>query len=79
MTVCPGKGGKKMVKRANETTSRKIDKSNKNENPALLSAPSKPIPNDDLIISLSDAYENKRARQVVEWEKLGRQNIQRAI
>lgn len=33
---------------------------------------------DDLIGSLSDAYENKRARQVVEWEKTRRQNIQRA-
>ena len=32
--------------------------------------------NDDLIVSLSDAYENKRARQVFEWEKLRRQNIQ---
>ena len=28
--------------------------------------------NDDLIVSLSDAYENKRARQVTEWER--RQN-----
>ena len=33
-------------------------------------------PNDDLIVSLSDAYENKRARQVFEWEKLRRQNVQ---
>jgi hypothetical protein len=32
---------------------------------------------DDLIVSLSDAYENKRARQVFEWEKLRRQNVQR--
>lgn len=32
--------------------------------------------NDDLIVSLSDAYENKRARQVFEWERLRRQNIQ---
>jgi hypothetical protein len=67
-----------MVKRERETTSRKIDKSNENENPALLSAPPSK-PNDDLIISLSDAYENKRARQVVEWEKLGRQKIQPTI
>ena len=29
---------------------------------------------DDLIVSLGEAYENKRARQVVEWEKLRRQN-----
>jgi len=28
--------------------------------------------NDDLIILLSDAYENRRARQVFEWESLRR-------
>jgi len=33
---------------------------------------------DDLIVSLSDAYENKRARQVIEWEKTRRQNVYRA-
>lgn len=32
---------------------------------------------DDLIVSLSNALENKRARQVVEWERLRRQNLQR--
>ncbi|MBA3335291.1 MAG: hypothetical protein H0T08_06745 [Acidobacteria bacterium] len=36
-----------------------------------------PSPNDDLILSLSNAYENKRARQVIEWEKVRRQNSQR--
>jgi hypothetical protein len=30
-------------------------------------------PNDDLISSLSDAYENQRARQVFEWERARRQ------
>lgn len=25
---------------------------------------------DDVIVSLADAYENKRARQVTEWEKM---------
>lgn len=34
---------------------------------------------DDLIVSLADAHENKRARQVLEWEKLRRQNLQRAV
>lgn len=28
--------------------------------------------NDDLIVSLQDAYENKRARQVFEWENVRR-------
>ncbi len=27
---------------------------------------------DDLIVALSDAYENRRARQVFEWEKARR-------
>jgi len=35
--------------------------------------------NDDLILSLSDAYENKRARQVTEWERMRRQNVQAVV
>lgn len=35
--------------------------------------------NDDLILSLSDKHENRRARQVFEWEKIRRQNAQRAV
>ena len=34
--------------------------------------------NDDLIVTLSDAYENRRARQVGEWEKLYGENVYRA-
>lgn len=33
---------------------------------------------DELILSLSNAYENQRARQVFEWESVRRQNVQRA-
>lgn len=71
-----------MVKRTNTRVASKINKSNEKETLAvkgLLStrtSKSKNNPlNDDLIVSLSDAYENKRARQVVEWENLGRQNL----
>ena len=32
---------------------------------------------DDVIVSLSDAYENRRARQVGEWERLYGQNVYR--
>jgi hypothetical protein len=35
------------------------------------------FPNDELIVSLADAYENKRARQVNEWES--RQHVARAF
>lgn len=33
---------------------------------------------DDVIVTLSDAYENQRARQVGEWEKLYGKNVYRA-
>ena len=32
---------------------------------------------DDVILSLADAYENQRARQVGEWERLYGQNVYR--
>ncbi len=34
---------------------------------------------DDLIVTLSDAHENRRARQVTEWERVQPMNIQRAV
>ena len=42
------------------------------------SSPSSTEKNDDLILTLSDAYENRRARQVGEWERLYGQNVYRA-
>lgn len=44
---------------------------------AQTAQPKESPPNDNLILLLSDAYENKRARQVFEWEKVRRQNAQR--
>ena len=78
-----------MVKRTKQTVQSEIDKLNEKETLAVANyisqilsnriSKSKENPaNDDLIVSLSDAYENKRARQVFEWEKLRRQNAQRA-
>ena len=34
---------------------------------------------DELIVTLSDAHENRRARQVLEWESVQPMNVQRAI
>ena len=36
----------------------------------LTSARSQPKQIDDLIVSLSNAHENRRARQVTEWERI---------
>ena len=47
-------------------------------NPDTLSSPRISINTstiDDVIGSLANAYENKRARQVIEWERLWRQNL----
>lgn len=79
-----------MVKRKEQNVQSEIDKLNEKETLAVANyisqilssriSKSKENPiNDDLIVSLSDAYENKRARQVFEWEKLRRQNAQRSI
>ena len=78
-----------MVNRNNKTSTREIDRLNENETLEGLNYISEPLSNrhpkskenlsgDDLIISLADAYENKRARQVFEWERVRRQNVQRA-
>lgn len=34
--------------------------------------------NDDLIVALEGAYENERARQVTEWETIGRLTFRQA-
>lgn len=80
-----------MVKNKNTNVANEINKLNENETSAVLDYISEIITtraatpkskenstNDDLIVSLSDAYENKRARQVFEWERVRRQNVQRA-
>jgi hypothetical protein len=80
-----------MVKNMNTNVANEINKLNDTEASAVLNYISEILTkrtaknksrenstNDDLIVSLSDAYENKRARQVFEWEKARRQNVQRA-
>jgi hypothetical protein len=61
----------------NETESRDVITHISRLISARTAQPKESPPNDDLILSLSDAYENKRARQVFEWEKVRRQNAQR--
>ena len=77
-----------MVKRTNQTVVNELDKLNEKETAAVvnyisqilsvrLSKQSELQPNDDLIVFLSDKRENRRARQVLEWERVRRQNAQR--
>ena len=78
-----------MVNQSNQNIAVEIGKLNEKEFQAvasyvsqILSSRSKKskenVLNDDLIVSLSDAPENRRARQVFEWEKTRRQNAQRS-
>ncbi len=79
-----------MVKQTKYTITGEIDKLNETETLAVvnyisqllskrISKSREPKTSDDLILSLSDDYENRRARQVVEWEKVRRQNAQRSV
>jgi len=78
-----------MNSQPNKNIAREIDKLNETETQAVvgyisqllsrrISKQKDNFQTDDLIGTLADAYENKRARQVVEWEKTRRQNVQRA-
>lgn len=78
-----------MVNQTNKTIANQLDKLNEQETFAVVNYISQLLSKriskqkdnfqtDDLIGSLSEAYENQRARQVVEWERLRRQNVQRA-
>ncbi|HMS42915.1 MAG TPA: hypothetical protein PKE69_21980 [Pyrinomonadaceae bacterium] len=69
-----------MVKRTKQIVANKTTKLNEKENAlkpisTLFSKQNPKQLNDDLIISLSDAYENRRARQVFEWESLRRRSV----
>ena len=77
-----------MVKQTEKQIAREINKLNETESLAVLDYISNLLSsknpkkdtsiNDDLIVSLSEAKENKRARQVVEWEKARRKTSYRA-
>jgi hypothetical protein len=78
-----------MVKQEKTNVASEISKLNESESSAVLDYISALLSkrrsksktgqtSDDLIVSLSDAYENKRARQVFEWERVRRQNVQRS-
>ena len=78
-----------MVNQSNQNITAEIGKLNEKELTAvanyvsqILSSRStkskENLSNDDLIVSLSDAPENRRARQVFEWERIRRQNAQRS-
>jgi hypothetical protein len=73
-------GGTTMVNRNDTDTPRRRDLDNQvltgfgPRKSASIALP----PADDVIVSLANAYENQRARQVTEWEQMRRQMVRRA-
>jgi hypothetical protein len=70
-----------MVNRINRKSDSKADKLTHQGNwvsAARTSVSSQPKYIDDLIVSLANAHENRRARQVIEWEQMPRHYIQRS-
>ena len=74
-----------MVNRLNQNADAGRDKHTRQDAAAinyisdnLTSSRSQPKHIDDLILSLANAHENRRARQVTEWEKMRRYNVQSA-
>ena len=68
---------------ANRNHKAAVDHGTANANNPTTTLPSSKVSqskekNDELIVTLSDAYENRRAQQVGEWEKLYGQNVYRA-
>ena len=62
-----------MADRIKRRTHSELDKLTRQDASAAIKFNRQPRVNvDELIISLSAAYENKRARQVNEWERIGR-------
>ena len=59
-----------MVKNTSATTARITDKPARSlSEQASVPRSDQSTRHDDVILSLSNAYENKRARQVTEWER----------
>jgi len=58
-----------MVKRTRTDIARDFERSLPDQPSVRQSARTNSLAPDDIIVWLADAYENERARQVVEWER----------
>ncbi len=76
-----------MVNRMNTNVARQVDKLTESDAAAARGYIAKTLssrntkdnpPLDDVIAHLANAHENRRARQVTEWERMFKQNVQRA-
>ncbi|HEV7700889.1 MAG TPA: hypothetical protein VGO43_11715 [Pyrinomonadaceae bacterium] len=65
-----------MVNRIHSDTPRDPERNHPTRNSlSERTASTRPIYVDDIIVSLANAHENRRARQVTEWQRLGTHNL----
>jgi hypothetical protein len=68
-----------MVKRTRIDIAREIDKPLSENTSTRQTSWINSNPADDVIVTLANAYENKRARQVTEWERAQPMYIRQAV
>ncbi len=68
-----------MVKRTRKSIAREIDRSLPDNASTRKSTNNERPLSDDIILSLANAHENRRARQVFEWESVQPLNVQQAV
>ena len=68
-----------MVNRTRTNIAREIDKTPPDHTSVRKSTQKEKPLADDIILSLSNAHENERARQVFEWESVQSLNVQQAV
>ncbi|MFL6373108.1 MAG: hypothetical protein ACJ73D_00430 [Pyrinomonadaceae bacterium] len=68
-----------MVNRISTDTTRKPQPPSNRNTSQLRTASAKTVYVDDIITSLANAHENRRARQVTEWQRVAAQTFRMAV
>jgi len=68
-----------MVNRSHADTARNFDRSHDRSSSQHRQASTKAIFIDDIISSLANAHENRRARQVTEWQRVAAQSFRMSV
>jgi hypothetical protein len=68
-----------MVNRSHADNARNFDRSHDRGSSQHRRSSAKAIYVDDIITSLANAHENRRARQVTEWQRLGAQTFRASV
>jgi len=68
-----------MVNRSHTDTARNFDRSHDRSSTQHRRSSAKTVYIDDVITSLANAHENRRARQVTEWQRVAAQSFRMSV